>query len=184
MVPGDSGLFVFSNDPDGSRPAEFLRAIKLLRVLPIAASCATEEGELTATSLELYEDGVILNYFLVGNEEVRRRQAEANAEMQRLARSGDRAATRRYVETHLPILDGRDIYLRLEDDLGTAYHGLRRSGGSDNDRWETSYGFTPAVPHEASQLRILVFEGEYRRETHEATAREPERLLHTFEASL
>jgi hypothetical protein len=184
MVPGDSGLFVFGNDPDGPRPAGFLRAIRLLRVLPIAESCVTEDGELTATSLELYDDGAIFNYFLVGNEDVRRKQAEAGAEMQRLARAGDREATRRYVQEHLPVFNGRNLYLRMEDDLGTAYEGLRRSGGSDNDRGETSYGLTPAVPSEATRLRLLVFEGDYQRETNEAKKREPERLLHTFEVSL
>ena len=175
---------MYGFEPDGSLPAGYVRATRLRRVVPIAESRTITEGDLTLTSLDLFEDGSILNYFMVGNEEVIRRQAEHHAEIQRLVGLNDRDALRRYAESTLSVRMGMNVHMRLEDDLATGYQGLARGGGGSENRWESSYGFTPAVPAEATRLRILVFEGEYRRETHEATAREPERLLHTFEVSL
>jgi hypothetical protein len=181
---GSSGLFVYGNDPDRRPPPGVVMALKLRRVLPIAESCTITEGELTLTSLELYDDGSILNYFIIGNDEVLRRRTENEPEMQRLSRLNDRDAMRRYVEANLPVFIGRSVYLRMQDDLGSTYDGLSPSASGGENRWETSYGFTPAVPLEAKRLRVQVFEGDWQRETGEATKRDPEHLLATIEVPL
>ena len=179
-----TGLHIFPNDPDGPRPDGFVRALHLRRVLPIAESCTIADGELTATSLEIYEDGTILRYFVIANDEIVREHAERNAEMQRLISENDRTAIRRFAETHFTRIPGRNVYMRLEDDFGTTYHGLLRGGEGGDRRFESNYGFTPATPPEAQRLRILLFEGDWRRETGEATKRDPEHLVRAFEVSL
>jgi hypothetical protein len=181
---GSSGLFIYPNDPNHQPPPGVLRALTLRRVLPIVQSFTVENGELTVVSLDLYDDGSILNYFIVGNEEMQRQQAEHNAEMQRLARLADREAMRRYVQANLPGRFGPNVYVRMEDDLGTAYAGLNRSANGSEIRWEANYGFTPVVPLEATCLRIMVFEGDWQRETGETTKRDPEQLVASIDVPL
>ena len=181
---GSSGLFIYPNDPDNQPPPGMLRALKLHRVLPIAESRPITDGDITLVSLEMYEDGSILSYFVVGNEDVRRSQVEHNSEMARLARSNEREALRRHVEANPMARLGRNLYIRIEDELGSSYFGLPRGSSGDTSRMEASYGFTPAVPAETTQLRVFVYEGDYQRDTGEATKHDPEHLIQTFEITL
>jgi hypothetical protein len=134
--------------------------------------------------LELYEDDVILNYYLIANESILRGNEVPSAEMRRLGALPDRDRRSQSLRDAMPRIAGRDLYLRLQDDLGTTYPGLQRGGHGGNERWETSYGFTTAVPAKAKALRVLVFEGDLQRQTGEATKRDPEHLVHTLDLAL
>ena len=56
-----------------------------------------------------------------------------------------------------PVLPDDEFVLHMEDDAGTRYSGAARSGGGNNVRWDTSYGFVPRVPDAATRLRVLVY---------------------------
>jgi hypothetical protein len=173
-------MHIFHNDPQGNRPPGYVHATALRQVVPIAQSCDTGERRLTITAIEVYEDGSILRYFMVGSG-MMVDYAERTAELKQLSQAMDTRAMRRLMERDFA---GSNIYLRLSDDIGTTYSVLPRGGNGTDNRWESSLGFTPAVPPEARRLHILLFEGDWQRDTGEAAKRDPEHLVHTFDIAL
>jgi hypothetical protein len=165
----DSDDFImgeYGNGPDRAPVVDYVKGIKLRRVLPVARSHVIQGHEITIASLELYEDGIIVRYHFVASE-ARRLEIEARAneesrlisegKISELAKRllGDRKASGGG-DHGMPSLPWDDILLRLADDLGTPYHGRWRGGGGGEEHWEASYGFTPAVPANARQLRLSI----------------------------
>ena len=192
-VTGNYG-FIMGESGDNSGRLQrqvALKATKLQRVLPIAESCAITEGELTITSIELYEDGSIVRSFVVASD-ARRQEADAlNEQVARLMEQGKLDELEAFLREHnsapaddWPTLPGQNIYLRLEDDLGTIYGSMPRGGGGGEDHFETSYGFTPAIAPTATLLRIHLFEGEVQPDRILVTPRDPENLIASFEVPL
>jgi hypothetical protein len=192
-VPGSDDFILgeFGDSPDRLPAFVPLEAIKLRRVVAVAQSHPIEHGEFTVASLELYEDGSIARCHIIASE-TRRREARLRSEEEsRLLEQGNLAEFARMLGSHkerlddvLSALPGRNLYLRLEDDLGTSYNAAPRGGGGGEARSEIDFGFTPGVPSEASRLRILLLQGDRRRDSFFASPRSPEQLIHTFEVSL
>jgi hypothetical protein len=146
-------------------PGGTLRATKLLRVVSVVQSCAIENGDLTIASMELYEDGCLLRCHLIPNEDTPpafepgqgqwywSRTVTGSPDRSGPERGPARAAGR---FPQGPVLPDDRFRLRLEDDAGTSYAGMSRGGGGDSVRWETTYGFVPAVPDAATTLRVSV----------------------------
>jgi hypothetical protein len=155
----------FGNDSDRPPTVDYVRGLKLRRVLPAAESHIIDGNEITIASLELYEDGIIVRHHFVASER-RRLEIEARAkeqsrliaqgkfsELADLLRANDEASR---LDSGRPRLPWDEIFLRLADDLGTPYQGHWRGGGGGEEYWEASYGFTPAVPASARQLRLSI----------------------------
>ena len=159
-----------------------MRATKLLRVLPVAQSCAVPGGQLTIASIELYEDGCILRCHIILSANATQRFEPGQGQFYRrhsvqvpeglLTRSQPQPAPDSRTAPRLP---DDEFQLRMEDDAGTRYSGAARAGGGNNVRWETNYGFVPAVPDTASRLRVLV---------HSVSAPAGSAPVHAFEVSL
>ena len=142
-----------------------LRATHLRRVIPIAQSCPVPGGELTLASIELYDDGCILRCHLIPDKDAPPTFEPGHGEGYRVSTAevistgrdegvdGVPAPVRWPQDSQLP--DDR-FRLDLEDDAGARYAGGPRAGGGDNVRWETSYGFVPAIRGGATVLRIAV----------------------------
>lgn len=159
-------------------PGGTLQATKLLRVVPIAQSCAVEGGELTVASIELYEDGCILHCHVIPSDDAPPRFEPGQGQGYRVSTARMEGPGLRNAPVPLPrspALPDDRFRLRLEDDAGTRYAGGARAGGGNNLRWETSYGFTPAVPDAATALRLFV---------HPAPSPPGSAAIHVFEIPL
>jgi hypothetical protein len=150
----------------GDPPPGYVRAEKLLRVVPLAKSVPVGPGVATLVALEVYEDGSILTFVAVPNEENRPKPPTAEERLQQaaslreLAQSDDKTAILRFIEEQ----DGhpfreyfhRRFMVRIQDDVGTAYSPPMwgRAGGSET--WRGSFSYTPAIPDAAGQVRFVL----------------------------
>lgn len=146
-------------------PGADLQATRLLRVLPVAQACPVSGGQLILASIELYQDGCILRCHIIPSEDAPPTFRPGHGQ-------GYRVSTAEVISTghdegvdavpvpvrwpEDPQLPDDRFRLHLADDAGTNYAGGARAGGGNNVRWETSYGFVPAVPPGATTLRISV----------------------------
>jgi hypothetical protein len=143
-----------------------MQATRLLRVLPVAQSCAVPSGDLTIASIEVYADGCILQCHVIPSADApprfrpgrgqgyRRHAVQVPKELQARNRPGPAPVPAPVPSPRLP---DDEFQVRMEDDTGTRYSGAARAGGGNNVRWDTSYGFVPGVPHAATRLRVLVY---------------------------
>jgi hypothetical protein len=112
-----------------------MEGAELRWVVPIAKSMPWEGKKLTLVSLELYTDGTVLNHLVVrlpGEDSFFRNPNRDPTSITRI-----------------------NPDFRVEDNVGTSYSvGFGGSGGGNVLRGETR--ITPAIPDEATELRLFV----------------------------
>jgi hypothetical protein len=138
-------------------------------VIPIAESRALDQGEATLISLEIYDDGSILNFFAVSRQEDRPKPmtTEETIALASMAReiidSGDKQRLAEFVRdrgtTSFSEFFGNRFAVRIQDDLGTGYSPPLWGRAGGGEVWRGSFSYTPTVPPEASHLRLSLMAG-------------------------
>ena len=151
--------------PSGPLPG-VMNGHALNRVIPLAQSCRLSEGLLTLLSLETYDDGSILNYFVLADE-VARYNKDRKAGLGKLppSQKGFRKALRKATEDELALyirditgLPGSHLRFDVEDDQGTTYGCMPRGSHGDDATVRGAVGITPPVPTGATRITIKVHE--------------------------
>jgi len=110
----------------------------LERVVSVAQTRTQGETELTIISVDLYDDGFILNYRLRAPVE----PMGLGFGMISLGSTGE-------------------ILFKVADDRGAKYHGMPGAGSGSGEYWRGDFTFTPRVNPQARELTIRVEEFEW-----------------------
>jgi hypothetical protein len=139
-----------------SLPAGWMEGVNLRRVIAVAESRTLVYGEVTITSLELYDDGSVLRF----------RVAVANPDVPDLSKLEKFLRTnptgqidRDALGLRIPEAFENNIRFRVEDNLGTEYICMPNGGRGSFDRWQGELDITPCLPDGVTSFRILVTDG-------------------------
>jgi len=152
-----TGLSIGAYGTDRPEPHERLPSLyELVNVISVAQKASTRAGDVTIASVEVFTDGGVVRYFILGTGEATAAEAEFHSHFE--AASGDHGAIQRLLESRRdqPFGFGMRVHADLKDDVGTRYRCLPGGGGGNTQRWSGEWTFYPAIPANARQLRIDV----------------------------